>query len=69
MRHAGFFSWKIVPYYSNFPETKLSASGAKKFGVNLFERAANVVEWLFPLLAGGWIVTARVDGSYRDGSA
>lgn len=59
-RRVGFQSWQIRPYFSAFPEMKLSGSRSVRIAATLFEGLVNVTEYLFPLLSGGWIVEARI---------
>jgi SAM-dependent methyltransferase len=53
---AGFQAWSIIPYHVYFAEMALRVSGAKRLGVRAAERAVNLAERMFPLLAGGLIV-------------
>jgi hypothetical protein len=57
---AGLAAWKIIPYYSRFPEMALTTSGPLHLGVVSFQRGVNIIERLCPLLSGGWIVMANL---------
>jgi 2-polyprenyl-3-methyl-5-hydroxy-6-metoxy-1,4-benzoquinol methylase len=48
--------WEIIPYYSVFPEMILNSHGLKKFITFVFEKLINILQFLFPLLSGGWIL-------------
>jgi SAM-dependent methyltransferase len=59
-RRAGLASWEVIPYRASFPEMRARHPGAGGLLVAAGERAVNVVEWLFPLLAFGYVVRARI---------
>lgn len=48
--------WSIIPYYSAYTEMISNSSGIKKLGVKVFERFTRLLQFIFPLLGGGWIV-------------
>jgi len=56
-RKAGLHEWQLIPYRARFSEMVLRSSKAARVGVLGFERFVNAVEWAFPLLSGGWILT------------
>lgn len=56
---AGFESWEIRPYYVSYREMILNSHGLKKLVVQAAEKVVNGMEWLFPVLAGGYIVHIR----------
>jgi len=53
---AGFKSWTIMPYHVSFSETILNSNGPKKTVFFIFEKIVNLIEKLFPLFSGGYIV-------------
>lgn len=57
---AGFDDWELIPYHARFPELFMSSSGLTRLWVKSFQRLVNAVERMFPMLAGGWIVRARL---------
>lgn len=57
---ASLSRWEIIPYYSRFSELGLRSSGLARLAVIGFERVVNAIEYLCPLLGGGWIVKARL---------
>jgi len=57
---AGFSEWRLVPYFVRFTEMRNAQRGLARAGVGIAERLINATEWLFPMLAGGWIVHARL---------
>ncbi|HEX4885976.1 MAG TPA: methyltransferase domain-containing protein [Casimicrobiaceae bacterium] len=57
---AGLQRWTLVPYRSAFVEMRARNPGLRGALVGAAERAVNAVEWLFPLLAFGWIVRATL---------
>jgi len=48
--------WNIVPTYSSFSEMKLSSKGFFKIIVHFFEYFVNLVEFIFPIRSGGYVV-------------
>jgi hypothetical protein len=56
LTRVGFEDFEIIPTYAEFYEMIASSTGPKKFLVVSFQRLINMLEWLFPLLSGGWIV-------------
>jgi len=48
--------WDIIPTYSSFNEMKLSSSGIVRIFTYFFESFVNLVEFVFPLRSGGYIV-------------
>ena len=56
---AGFADWEILPYYSRFTEMEQRLRGLQRLLVTFSERTINVGEWLFPMLAFGWVVKAK----------
>jgi SAM-dependent methyltransferase len=55
-RRAGFDDWQIIPYYVRYTEMMLSASSSRRVVVRAAERAVNLAEAAFPMLAGGLIL-------------
>ena len=55
-RRASFDAWTIVPYHVRYTEMMLGATGSRRGLVRAAERAVNVAETAFPLLAGGLIL-------------
>jgi len=49
-------NWEIIPTFSSFSEMKLSSKGLFKIFVHFFERFVNLVEFIFPLRSGGYVV-------------
>jgi hypothetical protein len=56
LSRSGYDNFEIIPTYAEFHEMIASSTGPKRFMVILFQRFINALEWLFPLLSGGWIV-------------
>ncbi|MDQ3680154.1 MAG: class I SAM-dependent methyltransferase [Actinomycetota bacterium] len=56
----GLSEWDLIPYHSRFSELGLRSSRLVRLVVTGFERLVNAVEYLFPLVGGGWIVKARL---------
>jgi len=48
--------WEIIPAYSSYDEMRLSSKGIFKIFVSFFERFVNLVEFIFPLRSGGYVV-------------
>lgn len=57
---AGFTSWQIIPYYSDFIEMKARHSGVTGALVKVAERGINALEWCFPMLSFGYIVLIEI---------
>jgi hypothetical protein len=55
-RIVGFRDWKITPYYVRYTEMILNAGPVKKIFVRFAESAINFIEYLFPMLSGGFIL-------------
>ena len=55
-RRASFDAWTIRPYHVRYTEMILGAMGQRRAVVRVAERAVNVAESAFPLLAGGLIL-------------
>jgi len=53
---SGFARWSILPYYVRYTEMALRAGAVGRASILMIERLVNVVEWTFPLLAGGLIL-------------
>lgn len=58
-RRAGLSQWRIVPYRSAFVEMRARNRGVRGAVVSAGEAVVNGLEWLFPLLSFGYIVTPR----------
>jgi 2-polyprenyl-3-methyl-5-hydroxy-6-metoxy-1,4-benzoquinol methylase len=56
LSRAGYNSWTIVPYYSDFIEMKERNVGMRRSAVVIGEKIVNVFERTFPLLSFGFIV-------------
>jgi len=59
-RRAGFYDWKITPYYARFPEMIARQSGLRRSLVAGGERVINGLEWMFPIMSFGYIVTVKI---------
>ena len=57
---AGFSAWQITPYYARFPEMKARHSGMGRSLVAVSERMINGLEWLFPMMGFGYMVTVKI---------
>ena len=57
---AGFAAWKISPYYSQFSEIKARQTGLRRLLVEIGEKVINSLEWAFPMLSFGYIVTIEI---------
>lgn len=57
---AGLREWDPIPYHSRFSELGLRSPRLVRLLVIGFERVVNAVEYLFPLVGGGWIVKVRL---------
>jgi SAM-dependent methyltransferase len=60
LHRAGFTRWSVTPYYAAFPEMRSRHPGLLGAAIGLGEKSVNLVEWLFPLLAFGYIVEAEL---------
>jgi hypothetical protein len=50
----------LTPYYASFAEMELRSASPIREMVRMAERGARAIQWLFPMLAGGWVVTTRL---------
>jgi SAM-dependent methyltransferase len=57
---AGFSDWIITPYYARFEEMKARQKGFGKPLVAVAEKIVNGLEWMFPLMSFGYIVTVTI---------
>jgi len=57
---AGFSAWQITPYYAKFPEMIARQSGLGRSLVAGGERVINGLEWMFPIMSFGYIVTVKI---------
>ncbi len=57
---AGFESWQIIPYHVKFTEMILNSKGFRKMFVKFAEKCVNLVESLFPMTSGGYIVDIKI---------
>lgn len=48
-------SHSLFPYYVKYPEITLRMKGTKRIVVRVSEKIVNMIEWLVPLYAGGYI--------------
>ncbi|MEI6265721.1 MAG: methyltransferase domain-containing protein [Sphingobacteriia bacterium] len=55
-RTAGFSNWKIIPYHVKYTEMILRSKGIKKIIVQGCEKIINLLEYIFPLTGGGFII-------------
>jgi hypothetical protein len=55
-RTAGFSNWKIIPYHVKYTEMILRSKGIKKLVVQFCEKIINLLEYIFPLTGGGFII-------------
>ncbi len=55
-RTAGFTNWKIIPYHVKYTEMILRSKGIKKIFVQTCEKIINLLEYIFPLTGGGFII-------------
>lgn len=53
---AQFKNWQIIPYHVKYTEAILRSRGVKKLFVQFCEKAINLLELVFPLMAGGYII-------------
>lgn len=59
-RRSEFKKFVITPYNVRYTEMIFNSSGLKKWLVVFMERLINIFEYLFPLLAGGYIVIVKI---------
>lgn len=59
-RRAGLAEWEVRPYRASFPEMRARHAGLARLAIAAGEKAINAVEWVFPLLSFGYVVTARI---------
>ncbi|MGA2552256.1 MAG: class I SAM-dependent methyltransferase [Burkholderiaceae bacterium] len=57
---AGFESWIVLPYFARFSEMRERNSGLVRLFVTLGERTINMLEWIFPMMAFGYVVKIRI---------
>ena len=57
---AGFSAWEITPYYARFPEMTARQSGLGRLLVAGGEHVINGLEWMFPIMSFGYIVTIKI---------
>ena len=57
---AGFTAWEIIPYHVKFTEMIMRSNGVKKLFVSSSEKLVNGVEVLFPMIAGGNILSIDI---------
>ena len=55
-RMNNFQSWEIIPYHVSFPEIISRTPIALKIIPIVFEYFVNVVEYIFPMTSGGFIL-------------
>lgn len=55
-RSAGFKNWKIIPYHVKYTEMILRSKGIKKLFIQGCEKIINLLEYIFPLTGGGFII-------------
>jgi hypothetical protein len=55
-----FIQYEIIPYHVRYTEMVLRNKGIKRIMVLIFEKIINALEFVFPLLSGGYIVIIRV---------
>jgi SAM-dependent methyltransferase len=56
---AGFAEWEIIPYHIYFSDIISKSPGLRKILLILCEKAAVILENLFPLLSGGLILNIK----------
>lgn len=59
-RRSEFKEFVITPYYVRYTEMKFNSSGLKKLLVAFMEKLINIFEFIFPLLAGGYVVIVKI---------
>lgn len=59
-RRSEFKKFVITPNNVRYTEMIFNSSGLKKWLVVFMERLINIFEYLFPLLAGGYIVIVKI---------
>lgn len=57
---AGFKKFTIRPNFVSYGEMYLNSKGIKRMIVKSFEKLINLIEYLFPMLAGGYVVKAKL---------
>lgn len=57
---ANFKNWKIIPYHVKYTEMILRSKGLKKIFVRVCERTINLLERLFPMTSGGYLVDIEI---------
>ena len=57
---AGFSAWKITPYFARFSEMKSRQSSIGRALVAGGECVINGLEWMFPMMSFGYIVTVKI---------
>ncbi len=57
---AVFNDWKIIPYHVKYTEAILRSKGLKRLFIQFCERTINVIEIVFPLMAGGYIIEVDI---------
>lgn len=55
-RAAGFSKWAIIPYHVRYTEMIMATKGLKRQFVTVSEKTINIIERIFPLTAGGYIL-------------
>jgi hypothetical protein len=57
---APFKSWRLIPYYTDFSEARLTGSPRARVSLKAFEGLIRSVERVSPLLGRGWILVAQL---------
>lgn len=57
---AGFENWQIRPYHVKFTEMILNSKGARRLFVKFVEKMVNLLESLFPMTGGGYLVDIKI---------
>lgn len=57
---AGIDLIALDPYYARFDEMIEQARGVKRLATKGFQAVVNTLEWLTPMLGGGWVGVARL---------
>lgn len=52
--------FSIRPYFVSYGEMYLNSKGVKKMLVKIIEKFVNLIEYLFPMLSGGYIVEIKL---------
>lgn len=55
-RTAQFDNWQIIPYHVKYTEAILRSKGLKKLLVQFCEKTINLIESIFPLTGGGYLI-------------